>query len=90
MQYIPCTRDIHYLSSQDGTPKPPEAKKAKKPAWKYVDLPIISVTASATKKALVDLREVEVRMYIVQCSCRKYYLSSVGRNSKLGEGGHQI
>ena len=47
-------------SAQDGTPKPPEAKKAKKPAWKYMDLPITSVTSSATKKEIVDLREIEV------------------------------
>ena len=51
---------IFLPSSQDGTPKPPEAKKAKKPAWKYVDLPITSVTSSATKKEIVDLREIEV------------------------------
>ena len=50
----------HSSPQNGGTPKPPEAKKAKKPAWKYVDLPIASLTPSASKKDIVDLREIEV------------------------------
>ena len=53
------------LTQDAGTPKPPEAKKAKKPAWRYVDLPIASITPSATKKDIVDLREIEVYEHYV-------------------------
>ena len=45
---------------QDGTPKPPDTKKPKKPTVRYVDLPIVACTPSMTKQELDRAHETEV------------------------------
>ena len=47
-------------AQQDGTPKPPDSKKPKKPTVRYVDLPIVAVTPSLNKTQLDRAHEIEV------------------------------